>query len=259
MWHYSIQLYDWLIKCCAMPGHNIATVCHSLSLSLQRHLLLHHDFQALFALSHLPVKISILCKSGQVLFPSALITCHTSGLQLPVSVNLCWLFVVYDLLSFSGRLTVAINDVQRKYVNCQLFKHILVCHQNPKVSVQSIDKSIARPLGGSRSYVFPSSAVLPFLQKNYDNLDCESVFHFLDHVENTDLEAFPIEQLSVHTNIPLIDLTPHIPVKMVHKIAHIHNISIGSHVPKKKLVTSFKNHDCQNCKSFVTVFSATTS
>jgi len=220
----------------------------------------------MLALSQLPLRMSVLYKyvsvQGHILSPPTLINCNIAGYQLPVGLNLCWLFLVHDLLSFSCKLSIS-NGIQRLVH----FHRPHITHNFTQCSnlhdLRSIDSNnkatIKRPVGEGRPYLFPSDAIQPFIISGEDVYDSGSVFLFVDHVDDSGKVSYPNQQNFVHTNIPLLDLIPHIPVKMIQKIARIHHITIGSHVSKKNMISYFENHNCVSCSLFLSIFSITMS
>ena len=64
-----------------------------------------------------------------------------------------------------------------------------------------------------------------------------------------------LDQGFLHANVPLQDLLPYLLNKFVHKIAWLHHIALGSHVPKSEFSHYFEGHDCASCSLYSSVFS----
>ena len=107
-------------------------------------------------------------------------------------------------------------------------------------------------LGGGRSHVFAASEVLPFVygQVNGDN----KYFTFVDYVDVQTSKTLDISEDCVIAAIPLLNLVPHIPVRMAIKVGCHHKISIGSHVPKNQIVDHFAGHQCIDCLPCVGIY-----
>ena len=113
--------------------------------------------------------------------------------------------------------------------------------------------------GGGRQHEFSFLAVEPYITAGYD-YSKDSAFKFVDHVDSLGQHAYPIDQNFIHTNIPLSDLIPHIPVRVALNIARLHRLEIGSHVAKSEICHIFEGHNCiYSCNQYVTVFAAVNS
>ena len=111
--------------------------------------------------------------------------------------------------------------------------------------------------GGGRQYQFSALEIKPYVTAAHNfGSDSSFKFKFVDHVDSLGQAAFPITQNFIHTNIPLCDIIPHLSVKVALKIARLHDLQIGSHVPKSEICRFFEEHDCLycKCKPYVTVF-----
>jgi hypothetical protein len=85
-------------------------------------------------------------------------------------------------------------------------------------------------------------------------------FRFMDHVLSISVhEAYPAGVQYMHTRVPLKTIGPLVPLKMLFKIAKIHNIKVSSHVPKDEILKLFDSHVCDLCKLYTTVFATVDS
>jgi len=259
-------LYNWSIQLYTIPRQNIAVMCRTLSFTLQRNLMSSHDFCALLAHSHLPPSVSTFCKSQKAKLPlhaSSLISFHIAGTPLPLCLNLNWLFITYDILTFCGQMSdlagckhlisLPRSNYKQSEVCCRYFT---ATNTQPEMPDNKV--GITAPVGGGRPHVFLSEAILPYLINQDNNVDSSTKFLFIDHVDNAGLASLSTEQY-VCTNVPLPNIIPHIPIYMIQKIAQLHHIAIGSHVPKKNMLAYFANHNCTDCNQYFSVFSVAVS
>ena len=82
----------------------------------------------------------------------------------------------------------------------------------------------------------------------------ENEFVFVDHVDSTACLLYPVDESFVHVSIPLQKIVPFLPVKMLLKIAKLHHIPIGTHVPKSQIIQSFDAHSCASCDVYHSIF-----
>ena len=82
----------------------------------------------------------------------------------------------------------------------------------------------------------------------------ESMFHYVDHVDDVGLLAYSSVQF-VHASIPLSELFNILPVVNARKIASVHCIPVGSRCRKAELLMHTKNYTCLRCSLHLTVFS----
>ena len=73
------------------------------------------------------------------------------------------------------------------------------------------------------------------------------------------LLSYPADKCFVHVSIPLESIVPFLPVKSLLKIAKLHHIPVGSHVPKSEIVRSFDGHSCASCNIYHSVFAVVDS
>ena len=189
------------------------------------------------------------------LHASTLVIFYIHGHYLPVGLNIHWLFITCNVLSFGKCMLFPMGHMPYNPLHMSLCQFYLT--QSQVTSQPAVFEKDARfVIGGGRSYVFPSSAILPFVQNNVNSIDPAFNFSYMDHVDADGLTSYSSGNF-VHTNIPLSDIIPHIPVSTAQKIAKIHHISIGSHIPKKDILGHFENHNCGNCNAYSSVFSIT--
>jgi hypothetical protein len=114
------------------------------------------------------------------------------------------------------------------------------------------------PRGGGFRYEFPFHAIEQYLLPGCD-VTKENAFVFVDYVDSTGRLSYPADKLFVHASIPLENIVSFLPVKMLLKIAKLHHLSIGTHLPKCEIIRSFDNHSCVSCNLFHSVFSVVDS
>ena len=106
--------------------------------------------------------------------------------------------------------------------------------------------------GGQPKFMFED--VAPYVIAG-DDYDCDSTFLFADHINSTGQLVYPLDQNFVYVNIPMHALQLYLSVHMALKVAHLHHISVGSHVPKSEIAHFFEGHDCASCNLYLSVFS----
>ena len=109
-------------------------------------------------------------------------------------------------------------------------------------------------LGGAASRLFDFSLIGDHLTSDRSLVSQESMFRFVDHVDDVGILAYSSPQF-VHTNIPLSQLFKFLPVLHARKIASVHCIPVGSHCSIAELLIHVENHSCLQCSSRLTVFS----
>jgi hypothetical protein len=112
--------------------------------------------------------------------------------------------------------------------------------------------------GGGFRYEFHFHAIEQYLLPGCD-VTKENAFVFVDYVDNTGRLSYPADKHFVHASIPLENIVSFLPVKMLLKIAKLHHISIGTHLPKCEIIRSFDNHSCASCNLYHSVFSVVDS
>ena len=113
------------------------------------------------------------------------------------------------------------------------------------------------PRGGGFRYEFQFDALEPHLT-GFD-VTKENAFVFVDHVDSTGQLLYPVDKGFVHVNIPLKIVVPFLSVKFLLKIAKLHHISIGSHLPKSEIIRSFDANSCASCSLYHSVFAVVDS
>lgn len=101
----------------------------------------------------------------------------------------------------------------------------------------------------------PTYAVLePYILPEFQVHNDQS-FKFVDHVTMDSIqELYPTGDQYVYARIPLKLIGSHLSVKMLSKIAKIHQIIVGSHIPKSGILASFNEHVCGSCEIYASVF-----
>jgi ribosomal protein S26 len=111
--------------------------------------------------------------------------------------------------------------------------------------------------GGTRREI-PFDAIEPHVVTGCVVSD-KNAFIFVDHVDSAGQLLYPVDKLFVHANVPLQNMVSYLPVKMILKIARLHNVTIGSHVSKSEFAHYFEGHDCVSCNLYLSVFSVVDS
>jgi hypothetical protein len=241
------QILYWLY---CVPKRNVRSLCHLIALSFRRNTMFRHDYLALLARSQQwSTPLCKRSKKGGLRSPN-LIYFHVAGHILPPDLELHWLFLAYDIMSMCKLLLLSICP--RNFLHGRPETHGM---RRGSHTSSTVTTNKFAPIGGGRSHVFSSDDIFPFVLDGGGDISPASVFGFVDHVDDTGLLPYPVKQDFVHVNIPLPYLIPHLPVRLIHKIARIHHIPFGSHEPKKDLLLHFENHNCVSCHSYVSVFS----
>ena len=81
----------------------------------------------------------------------------------------------------------------------------------------------------------------------------DDTFVFVDLVDSIGRLLYPVEDF-VHVSIPLESIVSFLSVISLQKIAKLHHIPIGSHVPQYEVIRSFENHSCASCNLYHSVF-----
>ena len=123
-----------------------------------------------------------------------------------------------------------------------------------------IDDSCRRCLGGGRQHMFSFEDVGAHIVGACD-VDRNSSFQFIDHVDSADQVAYPIDQNFVCAKVPLPHLLPYLSLKMGLKIAELHHVNVHPRVPKSELLSCFSDHSCvsRSCNPYCSVFSVVAS
>ena len=70
---------------------------------------------------------------------------------------------------------------------------------------------------------------------------------------------YTVDKGFIYVSIPLKIVVPFLSVKFLLKIAKLHHISIGSHLPKSEIICSFDAHSCASCSLYHSVFAVVDS
>ena len=101
---------------------------------------------------------------------------------------------------------------------------------------------------------FSLSDIEPYIVAGCYDLNHDCAFNFVDHVDSLGQVAYPITEKLIHANIPLHIILPYLSVKVALKIARLHRLQIGSHVPKSEICRNLEGHNCISCNICVSVF-----
>ena len=122
--------------------------------------------------------------------------------------------------------------------------------------------TLAYPLGGSPAHIFHYMDITSYLVSSYEHPDLESCsFKFVDHVAQATVNSqYPVNEKYIHTRMPLSELSEHIPVTVLRKIASQHMLNKSMlWSTRAAMVSLFESHHCAKCNNFVSVFSVEAS
>ena len=192
------------VGCCS-PYHT----CVILGLHLRRHLTLKHDFQVQ----------NIRCKRNVSYQKPWLIV----GSRLDLKLN-----------RLMGRplseISVRLHDRPQKQASREPCAQ---SHKNPRRRIGGGNIGKINSFSQFSDHMVPSSA----------EVDQESVFRYVAHVDEVELHRYPSPQF-VHTRVPLNELFTFLPVSHARKIAAVHGISAGSRCTAVQLMMFVENHSC---------------
>jgi Helitron helicase-like domain at N-terminus/PIF1-like helicase len=171
-------------------------------------------------------------------------------------IPLPWLFLAIEIL-LSCQYLFQITSIQRSSSSC--FTSANSSSQRSAAPFD-VDSSHNRciTVGGGRQHTFTFEEIGTHIIAGR-NVNHDSAFNFIDHVDSTDRVAYPTDQNFVYANVPLPYLLPYLSLKMGLKIAKLHHISLDPRIPKFKLNSSFLDHDCASCNLYCSVFSVVAS
>lgn len=154
-----------------------------------------------------------------------------------------------DIISFCSHWT---PSPRYHCISCS--GDLVICHMHVSNSQMLAWKSQRFIQGGGGQHEILVGAIEPYIVVGDDPDDnCAFVFH--DHVDSLRQLAYPVCNKFVHASVPLQNMLPYMSVKMTFKVAKLHKIAIGSHIPKSELSSYFKNHSCGSCNLYLSIFS----
>ena len=223
-------------------------------LFIKRSTVLCHDFFALlagFSAKHLPLRINVQhCLRSVRSQPRQIEVMYFLRHSLHGRFSLPWLFFWIQITSIFSMYS----------------RPTSICNQNitpgSRLFYGSTSNDIPHPqcervltYGGGRQHEFSAFDVEPYITAGY-NFNChDCAFKFVDHIDSSCQVAYPISQNYIHTNIPLRNIIPYLSVQAALKIARLHHLQLGSHVPKSEICQIFEGHNCISCNLYLTVFS----
>ena len=164
-----------------------------------------------------------------------------------------WLFLVIKVsLFFQYPFQIALIQVQHSsyyFTSADL-------RQSAVPAVDSFPERRSNSYDGGRQHMFTFEEVGTCIVGGYD-VDHDSAFKFIDHVDSTGRVAYPIDQNYIYADVPLPVLIPYLSFKMIHKISKLHHVNLHPCVTKSdsELVSSFLGHSCVSCNLYSSVFS----
>ena len=265
----NIYVHTVFVFC--VPQEDPHSIIYLLFLSMKRSSFLRHNFLACvanFAARHLILQSDVhrrLCSARSRLDQLKLI--YSLRDSLPNHFSLPWLFILMQIVSmvtvstsrYRAYLPSRHITTSTQFTPCSPFFSV---HTNAQLEYHSHEHVLT--YGGGRQHEFSILEVEPYITASADhNFDRECTFKFVDYVDTLGQERYQIAQHFIHATIPLSCLIPYVPVRVALKIARLHHLQIGSHVPKSEICRIFENHDhisCyETCKPYVTVFTITDS
>jgi hypothetical protein len=214
--------------------------CQEINLSLKRNMFKKHDFA---------VYIKNL-KDGCLLIMS-LILCivliyHIVAFQIAslLAYFLAWYFVKTLYLPFKGLSFLYYNI---KTVVCKF-------SFNTKKSRSKLIKCFSKPIGGGISNIFILNELSPYINMG-SSFDVDVKFKFVNHIlQTTAYELQKTNPFLLVCNLPLLDLASKLVISDLKNISKSHNIAIYSKMKREDIQNEIKNHSCNNCQNFVSVF-----
>ena len=240
--HQSFLLLYFAIS---SPSPHPCSHCRRLQLLLQRNCMRCHDFNisCLVLMDSLSWCGCCHLIQGEITSTS-LVELYSKGFRLPseLSLGLC---VVVSRLCFlaykPGEHTKVITPS--------------LCSMDNIEDIGGLDYMSRQKLrGGGRAKLTYWPDIQSFTHLSSEIYDNASVFTFVGYMDEISASAFSVDDGYVLVDMPLPDLISQVPVSAALKIARAHNISVGSHVPKKYLLPYFLDHTCIDCKRSLSVF-----
>ena len=235
-----------------IPREEPASKAYFINLLMKRSIIRRHDFFAqirAFYARQVTFFRNIhhrLYKAGGPLCLIELI--HSSRDSLSICFSLLQLFIMIQILMYNCASLVCSSS---KAINSRSASPSFFCDDQPLC-----DRVLT--YGGGGPHEFPALVVKPYIIAGHNSYN-DSAFKFVDHVDSLGQVAYPIAENFIHTKIPLHDIVPHLSVRDALKIARLHKLQVGSHVPKSEICRIFEGHNCIYCNLHVTVFAVADS
>ena len=252
-----------------IPQEDPFSMVYIIFLSIKRNFLLRHDFLACvaaFDARRLILQNNVLhglCSAQSHIDQLKLI--YSLRNSLPHHISLPWLFILMQITSIVTYQYPIYRDFPSTHVTSSssaspLFSESGASDGNGQYPCYEH----VFTYGGGRQHEFLASEVKPYIIAGcaFDH-DRDCTFKFVDHVTVDSLGQmhYQTTQNFIHTTIPLSSIIPYVSVRVALKIARLHHLQIGSHVPKSEICHIFEGHDCisSGCNHNVTVFTITDS
>ena len=253
---FSMNYPSFPLFCLLYPCFEPRTLshCRLLTMSMLRGFMRRHDFKA-YLLSWYPLSLR-MCRRIVGCFPlspCSLLALQSAGYRLPVSLSLGISLIVSRMACHIGAFSPHVSEC-RSTCNFSLqLPYTVHDSGNDCLKLYKCNNE-GMYAGGGRAHVFLYNDIMPHAKQALDTYKPSSHFPFVDHVHRTSVSSFYVDDGYVIADVPFQDLIPHISIAAAVKIARNHKISVGSHVPKNQLSGYFANHNCPDCKEYVSVF-----
>ena len=245
---HNCELFQLVMFMCSIPEQNPYVISYLTSMCAMRNMMHRHHYRA--HLSFFSVRSHVLHSDlQQHLFnqnsqSSRLLVMYHLRCRLPPQCSLSWLFLALDLISLCESW---LPDFAWLSPSVHTSADI-----EPGFLPHPPMRAFAHGSGTQRE--IPFDAIEPYVVTGC-NINDKNAFVFVDHVDNAGLLLYPTDKHFVHANVPLRDMVSYLPVKMFLKIARLHHIAVGSHVPKSEFGCYVEAHDCVSCNLYLSVFS----
>jgi hypothetical protein len=206
--------------------------------------------------------LAFLHASRNMFLKHDFLACVTSLSTVP-RIPLRWFVLAIKILLFCQCLTPVfkITSIRHSY-----FISADLQQSAARAVVDSFPNRCSNSYGGGRQHLFTFEEVGTHIIADCHDVDVDrdSAFQFIDHVDSTGRVAYPKDQNYVYADVPLPYLLPYLSLKMVHKIATLHHITIlNSRASKSELISSLQlkleAHSCVSCTLYCSVFSVVAS
>jgi hypothetical protein len=226
---------------------------------MQQNSMRQHDFHAAcFKLTD-PLHIArcrhLLC--GTVI-SAGLFNLQSQGYMLPAELSLGFCIIVSRLHSLVHQISIEHMITLFCSPSCECIKTTAVLY-SPRFSGGLTCIPQQKFQGGGHASVIQWSDIKAHAQRAPEVYRDADVFTYVDYLHEMTAVSYSVSKNFVVADVPLSELIPHVSVATALKIARLHDIPLGSHVPKKHLLPHFQDHKCMKCASYLSVFKLKTS
>ena len=199
--------------------------------------------------------LAFLCASRNIFLKHDFLARRVTSLSTAPCIPLSWLFLAIKVLLF---FQYPFQKTSVRHSSYYFASPDLRQSAAPVDLVSSPDRR--NTYGGGRQHMFTFEEVSTCIVDGHD-VDHDSAFKFIDHVDSTGRVAYPTDQNYIYADVPLPDLIPYLSLKMIFKISKLHHIDLHPRVSKSasELVSSFVGHSCVSCNLYCSVFSVVPS